>query len=71
MSQSASEVFPGLIESNQYLPLTACAPSLALISLHDLAGNSGIEPSGTKNQREKLIDTLKFSVFLPLKSDQE
>ena len=52
MSQSASEVFPGLIESNQYLPLTACAPSLALISLHDLAGKSGMEPSGTENKQQ-------------------
>ena len=71
MSQSASNVFPGLIESNQYLPLTACAPSLALTSLHDLAGNSGMEPSGTENQTEKLIDILKFLIFLALKSDQE
>ena len=37
-------VFKGLMESNQYLPLTACSPSLSLISLQDLAGTSGIEP---------------------------
>ena len=51
MLQSASKVFPSLIESNQYLPLTAFAPSLALISLHDLAGNSRMEPSGAKNKK--------------------
>ena len=36
------------MESNQYLPLTAFSPSLALISLQVSAGSSGIEPSGTK-----------------------
>jgi len=41
MLQSASKVFPSLIESNQYLPLTVFAPSLALISLHDLAVTQG------------------------------
>ena len=57
MLQSASKVFPSLIESNQYLPLTVFAPSLDLISLHDLAGNSGMEPSGAKNKKFWLIDT--------------
>ena len=40
------------MESNQYLPLTACSPSLALISLQDSAGNSGIEPRGTNKQSQ-------------------
>ena len=40
------------MESNQYLPLTACSPSLALISLQDSAGNSGIEPRGTNEQTQ-------------------
>ena len=45
-------VFQGLMESNQYLPLTACSPSLSLISLQDLAGNSGIEPRGTGEDKQ-------------------
>lgn len=40
------------MESNQNLPLTACSPSLALISLQDSAGNSGIEPRGTNEQTQ-------------------
>ena len=44
--------FQGLMESNQYLPLTACSPSLSLISLQDLAGNSGIEPMGTGEDKQ-------------------
>lgn len=40
------------MESNQYLPLTACSPSLALISLQVSAGNSGIEPRGTNEQTQ-------------------
>ena len=50
MSQWARIVFKSLMESNQYLPLTACSPSLALISLQVSAGNSGIEPRGTNEQ---------------------
>lgn len=38
------------MESNQKLPLTACLPSLALISAQESAGTSGIEPRGTENQ---------------------
>ena len=45
-------VFQGLMESNQYLPLTACSPSLSLISLQDLAGNSGIEPRETGEDKQ-------------------
>ena len=52
MSQWARMVFQGLMESNQYLPLTACSPSLSLISLQDLAGNSGIEPRGTGEDKQ-------------------
>ena len=52
MSQWARMVFQGLMESNQYLPLTACSPSLSLISLQDLAGNSGIEPRETGEDKQ-------------------
>ena len=38
---------------SQYLLLTAC-PSLALISLQDSAGSSGIEPSGTAEENQLL-----------------
>ena len=53
MSQGASTGCPGMIKSNQYLPLTACLPSLALISLHVSAGSSGMEPRGTGTQKDK------------------
>jgi len=36
------------MESNQYFPLTAFSPSLALISLQVSAGSSGIVPRETK-----------------------
>lgn len=36
-----------LVWSNQYLPLAACPPSLALISLHETGGSSGMEPRET------------------------
>ena len=52
MSQWARIVFKSLMESNQYLPLTAFSPSLALISLQVSAGNSGIEPRGTNEQTQ-------------------
>ena len=52
MSQWARIVFKSLMESNQYLSLTACSPSLALISLQVSAGNSGIEPRGTNEQTQ-------------------
>ena len=53
ISQWASTIFPGMIESNQYLPLTACPPSLALISLHVSAGSSGMEPRGTREKKSR------------------
>lgn len=52
MSQSTSTTSPGIIESSQYLPLAACSPSLAFISVHDLAGSSVMEPRGTITQKE-------------------
>ena len=52
MSQWARMVFQGLMESNQYLPLTACSPSLSLISSQEWAGNSGIEPRGTGEDKQ-------------------
>lgn len=36
-----------MLKSNQYLPLTAVPSSLLLISLHDFAGRSGMEPRET------------------------
>ena len=36
---------------NQYLPLTACS-SLAITSLQDSAGSSGIEPRGTEETEQ-------------------
>lgn len=36
-----------MLKSNQYLPLTALPSSLLLISLHDFAGRSGMEPRET------------------------
>ena len=50
ISQSASTMLSGTIESNQYFPLTASPPSLALISWHDSAASSGMEPRGTKKE---------------------
>ena len=46
MSQYASTAMFGLMVDNQYLALIS-PPSLALISLHDSAASSGIEPRGT------------------------
>ena len=40
-----------MIQSSQYLRLTACPPSLAFISLHESAGRSGMEPSGTRSRK--------------------
>ena len=48
MLQRAIIGFPDLVGSNQLLPLTACLPSLAFISLHESVGSSGIEPTGTR-----------------------
>ena len=65
MLQRASTVFPGIIESNQYFPLTACRPSLALISLHVSAGSLGMEPRGTGNQTSLLV-SFQDSVEAPV-----
>ena len=46
MLQSANNGIRGLIEDSQYLPLVASS-SLILISLHDPAASSGMEPNGT------------------------
>ena len=48
MLQRAIIGFPDLVGSNQLLPLTACLPSLAFISLHESVGSSGIESTGTR-----------------------
>ena len=47
MSQNANTTISGLTPDSQYLPLTA-SPSLAFISLHDIAANSGMEPRGAE-----------------------
>ena len=47
MSQDTNVTWPGLMESSQYLPLTALAPSLALISRQDVAGTSLMAPKET------------------------
>ena len=47
MSQDTNVTWPGLMESSQQLPLTALAPSLALISRQDVAGTSFMEPKET------------------------
>ena len=72
MLQGTRTVSPGIIESNQYLPLTACPPSLALIYLHVSAGNSGIEPIGTVGEQCQCffqqgpgIRFLSFNFFSP------
>lgn len=39
--------------SNHELPLTACPPSFAFISLHDLAGRVGMEPSCSDEGKKK------------------
>ena len=54
MSQGARTVLSGTIEWNQYLPLTACPPSLILISWQVSAGSSGMEPRGT-GKKEQLL----------------
>ena len=46
MSQNANTTILGLTPDSQYLPLTA-SPSLAFISLHDIAASAGMEPRGT------------------------
>ena len=46
MFQNANNGIPGLIEDSQYLPLVASS-SLMLISLHDSAASSGMEPSAS------------------------
>ena len=57
MSQWSRIAFPGITESIQCCPLPACPPSLALISEHDAADSSGIEPSGTVK-----INCVRFSI---------
>ena len=44
----------GIIELNQYSPLTAFSPSVTFISQQESAGSSGIEPSAT--DKKKRID---------------
>ena len=48
MSQNAKTTMLGLRPDNQYFPLTA-TPSLAFISLHDMAASRGVEPRATGN----------------------
>ena len=48
MSQNAKTITLAFRPDNQYFPLTA-SPSLAFISLHDMAASSGVEPRGTGN----------------------
>ena len=50
MSQNAKTITFGLRPDNQYFPLTA-SPSLAFISLHDMAASRGVEPRGTGKKR--------------------
>ena len=47
MSQNANTTILALTPDSQYLPLTASL-SLAFISLHDTAANSGMEPRGAE-----------------------
>lgn len=44
-----------MLKSNQYLPLTAVPSSLLLISLHDFAGRSGMEPRETGIKKKSLL----------------
>ena len=44
-----------MLKSNQYLPLTALPSSLLLISLHDFAGRSGMEPRETGIKKNHLL----------------
>ena len=53
MLQNANNGTPGFMEDSQYLPLVASF-SLILISLQDSAANSGMEPSGTKQDQIRL-----------------
>ena len=49
-----------MMKFNQYLPLTAFPPSLALISLHESAGSSGMAPRIARKKRVK--ETLCLSL---------
>ena len=51
MSQNAKTGTLALRPDNQYFPLTA-SPSLAFISLHDMAASRGVEPRGTGNTQK-------------------
>ena len=59
MSQNAKTITFGLRPDNQYFPLTA-SPSLAFISLHDMAASRGVEPRGTG--KKKIGNVLKRSL---------
>ena len=48
-----------MMKFNQYLPLTAFLPSLALISLHESAGSSGMAPRIARKKKSKR-DTMSF-----------
>lgn len=61
MSQWVRTDNPVLLSSNQYLPLSACPPSLALISLQDSAGTSGTDPRGTGKENSHIIFQRKFT----------
>ena len=59
MSQDTNVTWPGLMESSQYLPLTAPAPSLALISPQDVAGTSLMAPKETVKYKKHEDITLQ------------
>ena len=44
---------------SQYIPLTACPPLLALISLHESADSSGMAPRIAKKLKKKKKEEVK------------
>ena len=50
-----------MMKFNQYLPLTAFPPSLALISLHESAGSSGMAPRIAR-KKKRVKETLCLSL---------
>ena len=53
---------------SQYIPLTACPPLLALISLHESADSSGMAPRIAKKLKKKKEEVKKKCEIFPSKT---
>ena len=56
---------------SQYIPLTACPPLLALISLHESADSSGMAPRIAKKLKKKKEEVKKKCEIFPSKTTSQ